>query len=85
MATAVIQRILTHMPKPIIEVQEAAAVFDVIKLILGCKPLKPRKRKLMSDRLSYSWYPAFKKDVRRLRNSMNVPHRIAVNREKSGR
>jgi hypothetical protein len=85
MATVVIQRILTHISKPVIEVQEAAAVFNDLKLILGCKPLKPRKRKLMTNKLPCSWYPAFKKDVRRLRNSMNVPHRIAVNREASGR
>lgn len=85
LATAVIQRILAHIPKPIIEVQEAAAVFNDLKLILGCKPLKPRTRKIMTNELWCSWYPGFKKDVRRLRNSMNVPHRIVVNKEASGR
>jgi hypothetical protein len=53
MTTAVIQRILTHIPKHVIEFQEAGAVFNDLRLILGCKPLKPRKRKNLFGELSY--------------------------------
>ncbi len=96
--SAVIQRLFAHAPKHFIEPQEAGAVFNDLQLILGCKPWKPEKPKKPTDEPKYQWNPAVKKDepkdqwnpavkkdVKRLRNSMNLPRRIAVGREANGR
>jgi hypothetical protein len=85
MTSAVIQRLFAHVTKHVIESQEAGAVFNDLQLILGCKPLKTKKPKNLTDELSYQWNPAVKEDVTRLQNSMNVPRKIAVGRESNGR
>jgi hypothetical protein len=78
LTSTAIQRLFAHTHKHIIDSEEARAVFDNLKLILGCT------RKATDYPDGDKWHPSLEEVVAGLQNSMKVARKIVVHTEGSG-
>jgi hypothetical protein len=78
LTSTAIQRLFAHTHKHIIDSEEARAVLDNLKLILGYT------REATDYPDGDKWHPGLEEDVTGLQDSMKVFRKIAVHSEGSG-
>jgi hypothetical protein len=78
LTSTAMQKLFAHTHKHTIDSEEARAVFDNLKLILGCT------REVTDYPDGNKWHPGLEEDVIGLQNSMKAARKIAVHSEGNG-